>query len=391
MKKIILPSQARVGMYVDSLGKDWMKHNYLRSCFLIKNEAMLTKLQSSQLKEIAIDTDKGLDVEEKKPDAPKPKQKPVEKPVTPAFPQTTGADIQQAKMAYKMASQVIQDLMNDVRSGKALKPEQAASSAEQIIKSIDSSPHTLIAVTRIKTRDEYTFQHSVGVATLLAGFAKETYSKPEIEEITIGGIIHDIGKIKVPDSILNKPNKLEDDEFVIMKKHVTYSREILEEFNYFTRMQIDIALLHHERPDGRGYPLGLKAEDISEIGAMGAIIDVYDALSTRRVYKKAWEPSQALKSMLEWGPGQFNQPLLLRFIKYLGVYPVGTWVLLKSNHVGFVLSQNEGKLRPVVQIILEVKTRRLMNQEVDLSAVTSDAIKGVVSPQAYGLNDDFVI
>ncbi len=92
-----------------------------------------------------------------------------------------------------------------------------------------------------------------------------------------------------------------------------------------------------------GYPLGLKADEISEIGYMGAVIDVYDALSTRRVYKKAWEPSQALKSMVEWGPGQFNQDVLMHFINYLGVYPVGTWVLLESNKVGFVLSQNEDK------------------------------------------------
>lgn len=391
MKKKILPSQARVGMYIESLGKDWLHHDFLLNSFLIKDEAMLAKLKSSQLKEIAIDTEKGLDVEEEEPVILRPMGEPVEEPVTPVFPQTTGADIEQAKKAYKMASRVIQDLMNDVRSGKALKPEQAARSAEQIIKSIDSSPHALTAVTRIKNRDEYTFQHSIGVAALLTSFARETYSRSEIEEIAVGGIVHDIGKVKVPDSILNKPDKLTDDEFVIMKKHVTYSREILQESNNFSRLQTDIALLHHERPDGRGYPLGLKAEEISEISAMGAIIDVYDALSTRRVYKKAWEPTQALKSMMEWGPGQFSQPLLMRFIKHLGVYPVGTWVLLDSDRVGFVLSQNVDSLRPVVQVKLEVRTRRLLNKEVNLSAVRRDAIKRVVSPQDYGLNDDFMI
>lgn len=391
MKKTVLPSRARVGMYVESLGRDWFHHNFLLNSFLIKDEATLAKLKSSQLKEIVIDTEKGLDVEEKGQDTLAPVEIPGAQSATPIFPQTTGADIKQAKRAYQMASRVVQDLMNDVRSGKALNPEQAADSAEQIIKSIDSSPHALTAVTRIKNRDEYTFQHSIGVAALLTSFVRETHSRSEIEEIAVGGIVHDIGKVRVPDSILNKPNKLTDDEFVVMKKHVTYSREMLEEANNFSRLQTDIALLHHERPDGRGYPLGLKAEEISEIGATGAIIDVYDALSTRRVYKKAWEPTQALKSMMEWGPGQFKQPLLMRFIKHLGVYPVGTWVLLNSNQVGFILSQNDDSLRPVVQIKLEVRARRLLNKEVNLAAVKRDAIKRVVSPQDYGLNDDFII
>lgn len=395
MKKTIPLNKARVGMFVDSLGRNWMKHGFLRNSFMIYDDKTLDKLKTSQLAEIVIDTDKGLDVvsenaiESKKIDAKA--QQPEAKNIKPLFPETTGADIQQAKKAYSMAADTVRVLMNDVRSGKELKPEQAESSAEQLIQSIDKCPQTLNAVTRIKSRDEYTFQHSIGVAALLAGFASESYSAAEVEEITIGGIIHDIGKINVPDSILNKPDRLTDEEFVIMKKHVTYSREILQESRNFTQMQTDIALMHHERPDGMGYPLGLKEGEISDIGYMGAIIDVYDALSTRRVYKKAWEPTQALKSMMEWGPGQFCQPMLMRFIKYLGVYPVGTWVVLKSNRVGFVLSQNEDSLRPVVQVKLSIKDRRLINEDVDLTSAQSDAIQGVVSPQAYGLDDEFTI
>ena len=147
--------------------------------------------------------------------------------------------------------------------------------------------------------------------------------------------------------------------------------------------------MHHEKPDGSGYPLGLKSEQISEIGSMAAIIDVYDALSTKRVYKEAWEPSQALKSMVQWGEGAFNQPLLMQFIRYLGVYPVGTWVILKSGKIGFVLSLNEDKLKPVVQLKLDLKSRRLLNQTLDLSAHADDFIEHVASPSQYGLDDDF--
>ena len=277
MKKTIPISKVRIGMYVESLGRNWMKHNFLRNSFLIEDKETLLKIKGSKLKELAIDTDRGLDIEEDKPEKSVQAKlvKPQDKPL---FPETTGADIQQAQKAYSMAADTVRSLMNDARSGKELKPEQAEKSAEQLIKSIDNSPQTLNAVTRIKSRDEYTFQHSVGVAALLAGFTRGRYSADELEEITIGGIVHDIGKIHVPDTILNKPDKLTDEEFVIMKKHVTYSREIFEEANNFTSMQTDIALQHHERPDGMGYPLGLKADEISEIGYTGAVIDVYAAL-----------------------------------------------------------------------------------------------------------------
>ena len=391
MKKKIPMEKVVVGMYVDSLGKDWMKHNFLRSSFLIKDKAVLQKLKSSKLKEVVIDTDKGLDVKPEK--ISEPDQKQQKKPQKPLFPSTSAADIKQAKKAFKMASKVVDDLMNDVRSGKALDKEKAKGSAEQIIKSIDSSPHTLTAVTRIKNRDEYTFQHSVGVATLLAGFARHMgdYSDDQIEEITVGGIIHDIGKVNTPDHILNKPDKLTDEEFVIMREHVTHSRDILQENGGFTQMQLDISLMHHEKPNGKGYPLGLKTDEISEIGAMAAIIDVYDALSTKRVYKEAWEPSHALKSMVEWGEGAFNQPVLMQFISYLGVYPVGTWVMLESGKIGFVLSLNEDKLRPVVQIKLDLKSRRLLNDELDLSKNKSESIQAVASPSQYGLDEEFTI
>ncbi len=382
-------------MYISSLGKGWLEHGFMRSSFKITDEKTLKKIQSGKSLQLEIDTDKGVDVEVVKAETPLPDSPPpaAAQPQKPLFPETTGADVRQAKQAFAMASKVIGDLMNDVRSGKSLDVKKARDPAEQLIRSIDKSPHTLTAVTRIKSRDEYTFQHSVGVATLLTSFARsaDCYSDDELEEIAIGGIIHDIGKVNVPDNILNKPDKLTDEEFVIMRQHVTYSREILAENEGFTQMQLDIALMHHERPDGKGYPLNLKADEISDIGAMGAIIDVYDALSTRRVYKEAWEPTLALKKMLEWGEGQFHQMWLMKFIRHLGVYPVGTWVMLESGRVGFVLSINENKLRPVVQIKLDSRKRRFLHEQLDLSKDDNDYIVQTVSPQKFGLDDDFVI
>jgi HD-GYP domain-containing protein (c-di-GMP phosphodiesterase class II) len=387
VKKSILVTEAKPGMYVESLGKNWLDHDFLSNHFVL-DSASLSKLKKSGISEIVIDTDKGLDVEEQFQVIPEAIVEEAQELLPPVFPETTGADLRVAQQAYSVAADTVRNLMNHVRSGKALKPEDAEPAAEQLIRSIDRNPQTLNAVTRIKTRDEYTFQHSVGVAALLAGFCRDFYTSEQVEEITIGGIVHDIGKINVPDAVLNKPSRLNDDEFAVMRTHVDHSREILEGQNCFTRLQTDIALLHHERPDGKGYPFGLMADQISDIGAIAAIVDVYDALSTRRVYKEAWEPTDALGHMLKWAPEQFDQKHLLRFIKYLGVYPVGTWVLLESGRAGFVLRENEDSLRPVVQLKIEVKSRRLINEQIDLSGPTGDAIRESFSPLVFGMDDE---
>ena len=395
MKQSIAIDDVKVGMYVHSLGKNWLKHDFVLSHFLIDDNETLKKLKNSKLKTVVIDTEKSLDIGNlPSAKASKSEEKADNQKITstsknsePLFPVTTGADIQLAKKACLMAAETVRSLMNDSRAGKALKLESAETAAESILKSIDRNPHALNAITRLKSRDDYTLQHSVSVSALLAGFARGRYGQEEVEEITIGGLVHDIGKINVPDQILNKPDRLTDNEFVIMKQHVLHSRELLNEAN-FTEKQIDIALMHHERPDGKGYPFGLGDGEISEIGYSAAVIDVYDALSSKRVYKKAWEPSQALKHMVKWGSDQFNMPTLVSFINYVGVYPVGTWVALSNNCVGFVIAQSEDKLNPVVRLKLSLRDRRTLDHDIDLSS-SDEVISAVVSAKTFGLDDDF--
>jgi len=377
MKKKIPLSQVRVGMTVSPMSEDWH--------LTIATPDILQRVLDSGLKEVLIDTvAKSKSDEVKSEEKPEPEKRAQK--VHPFFVDGASRAVADAKKTYKIATATIRSLMDDVRSGKSLNMRKAEDVAEQIIKSLDSNPMALNVVTRIKSRDEYTFQHSIGVAALLSGFTAETYGRADVEEFTVGGIIHDIGKVMTPDSVLNKPGKLTEDEFEIMKRHVVHSREILEETGGFTKRQADIALQHHERPDGKGYPLGLHVEKLSKIGKTAAIIDVYDALSTRRVYKEAWEPTQALQSMVKWGPGQLDQDILKGFIKYIGVYPIGTWVLLESNRVGFVASQNIDLLHPIVHTKLDVKTRRLICQDVNLLD-RNDRIVKVVSPFDYGLSE----
>jgi len=378
MKKKIPISQVRVGMTVSPVSEEWH--------LTIATPDILQRVQESKLEEVLVEVTSKADSSEKPESDANPSPAKKGRKTHPFFVEGASKAVADAKKTYRVATATIRSLMDDVRSGKSFNMRKAEDVAEQIIKSIDSNPMALNVVTRIKSRDEYTFQHSIGVAALLSGFTAETHSRADVEEFTVGGIIHDIGKIMTPDSVLNKPGKLTEDEFEIMKRHVIHSREILEEAGGFTKRQADIALQHHERPDGKGYPLGLHVEKLSAIGKTSAIIDVYDALSTRRVYKEAWEPTQALQSMVKWGPGQLDQDILKEFIKYLGVYPIGTWVLLESNRVGFVASQTMDLLHPIIHTKLDIKTRRLICQDVNLLD-RNDRIVKVVSPFDYGLSE----
>ena len=223
--------------------------------------------------------------------------------------------------------------------------------------------------------DVYTFEHSVSFSVLMMAFAKSMgLSDKIIREVGIGGLLHDIGKTLTPDEILNKPGKLTAEEFVIMKEHVVHSRKILEKTKGLSQISMDIAVQHHEKYDGNGYPLGLKGDQISRYGQMSAIVDVYDALTADRCYHTGKEPSETLKLLVKWSGAHFNPTLVREFIQAVGIYPVGSLVMLSNNHLAKVIEINENMLNPIVEIFLNTKTRSYIPRKlIDLSK--SEAIK----------------
>jgi len=177
---------------------------------------------------------------------------------------------------------------------------------------------------------------------------------------------------------------LTDEEFVVMKGHaIKKSSHLLEDLN-LTDLALDVITMHHERPDGRGYPSGLKDKQLSQVGKMSAIVDIYDALTSVRVYKSAWEPSEALKHMLSWCPHQLDLELTQKFIKMLGVYPVGSLVLLKSGMIGIVIEPGEQLLKPKIKIIFNSKSMNYVPVKImDLRKFPNESIQSPVSPKKY--------
>lgn len=392
IKKIVI-DELRVGMYVQELGSHWLNHPFLRNQFMIKDDKMVQKIIGSGIREVCIDTSKGLDTI----DLP-PKEKPSLDRLDPT-PTATPSQVpvseesSRAKVLFRDATQVIRTIMQDARLGRQVEIQALDPLAERVVQSTLRSNHAFSGISRIKTKDEYTFMHSVSVAGLMTAFGVEMGLDNEmLHQIAIGGMVHDIGKTLIPDAILNKPGKLEDDEFTVMKRHVEHGKQLLTDLTDLSQTALDMTLQHHERMDGRGYPLGLKGEQISLIGQMASIVDVYDALTSVRVYKQAWEPAVTLKSLLQWCPNQFNRTLVERFIKCLGIFPVGSLVELESGRVGIVIEQGEDSLKPRLKIIYNTRLQGYVRvTELDLARVGEDKIKSVRSPAELGIElSDFI-
>ncbi len=388
--KKISSNQLKLGMFIHELHCSWMAHPFVRNQFELTDAKDIAKVIKAGISQVTIDTTKGLDVERESPSpAPVTPRLAAQKPQQPGKKSSAKADIEQRLQASKKlvasASQIAKKILGDVSCGQDVDMEATEATVTQITQMIDKDPHTLVGVSRIKTKDEYTFMHCVSVCALMTAFAQYLgYSKKEIDEISTGALLHDIGKALTPLEILNKPGKLTEEEFVIMKQHaVTRETELLANCG-LSEKALDVVSMHHERPDGRGYPLGLKDDELTEVGKMSAIVDIYDALTSVRVYKSAWEPSEALKNMLSWCPQQLDMELTQKFIKMLGVYPVGSLVLLKSGLVGIVIGPGEKMLRPVLKIIYNANAQCYVEvRKMDLGKHPGESIQQPISPARY--------
>ncbi len=394
MIKKIATDQLQVGMFISNLDASCLEHNFLSSQFAVNNEDTIKKVQDTGIKCVYIDTKKGLDIQdaatvtEVDTKLQKDTLKIASKNTTLDKQVPVQQEVERARGIYKEAHNVMQDLMEDIRLGKQVEVERVEPISEQLVESVFRNKDALISLSRIKDKDHYTFMHSVSVAGLMITFSRAMgFEMDLIKEIAIGGMLHDVGKMMTPNNVLNKPGKLDNDEFKIMKSHVVYSRELLEGKPGITQAALDVAAMHHERIDGTGYPLGLKGDEISLVGQMSTIVDVYDALTSVRVYKSAWEPNLALKKLLEWSDHHFNPDLVKQFIRCLGIYPIGTLVELDSGNIAIIIEQGEsGLLNPKVRIIYNTHKKGLVPvSELDL-AKTDDHIIRSVSAQDYQID-----
>jgi len=349
-------------MFIHKLDTTWLKHPFALNQFKITEADDIKKIISAGIKKIQIDTTKGLDVPQEKSSEPASKSDKAssikeKKKSTPAK-KSLNKLRNEARNIKNYAEKAISTIMADVKLGQQVEMELVTPVVDKMAESILENSNTLLGLSRIRTMDTYTFEHSVNIGVLMMSFAKIKGMPADlIHEVGVGGLLHDIGKTLTPPEILNKPGKLTDEEFKIMRQHVIDSRIILEKTPGITRNALDVAALHHEKFDGTGYPDGKKENEISVVAQMSVIVDVYDALTADRCYHKGQDPSVVLKRMLSWGGSHFNPQLVHEFIHCVGIYPPATLVMLNNNHLAVVTENNDNLLAPSVVIFLNTKTR----------------------------------
>lgn len=300
-------------------------------------------------------------------------------------------DWERARQIRNQARRVVGQLFEQARAGQVPDTDAAKPVIDEVIDSVSSQPGTLVSLSRLKHKDDYTFMHSVAVCALMTALGIELdLDDAQIHEAATAGLLHDVGKMAVDHDVLNKPGKLTDAEFAEIKRHTTEGHRILIEAGNASEIVMDVARHHHERLDGKGYPDRLSGDAISLYARMGTVCDVYDAISSDRPYKKAWEPSVALQNMAKWAPGAYDPLVFQAFVRSLGVYPNGSLVSLTSGRIAVVVEQNEGHLLlPMVRSFYSTKSAMpIVPELIDLSARNCrEKVTGRVDPAQWGFGD----
>lgn len=297
------------------------------------------------------------------------------------------AEINYAKRLHDKGKGLQKRLLDSVAKNLPIDLKLPKEFAQHLVGSIDRNPNALMCLTKIREKDSYLLEHSLNVAVLLANFAKHIgIAELEVQELALSGFLHDIGKIKVPDEILHKPGRLNDEEMNIMRKHVDYGIETLQEMELPAHIVRTISE-HHERLDGLGYPSGAKSDEISLFGRMIAIVDTYDAITAHRCYKAGMPSQRALKILLEDSPVKYDLELVQKFVKCVGVYPVGSLVELTGEQVAMVVRQHpDSPLKPVVKVFYSSRTETYTAiKDLDLNQ-SQYKIEKAVLPEDFGID-----
>ncbi len=373
-------TQLGIGMYVSAIENNGQLA--VANAGQIRSRQAITKLSNSGIRFVWVDVERSSD------NCGLKKQRP-------AFnhhPRKTSVNHQlaigQAKQLLTEAKGLVRKVLSETFEGKAIEVEPFAALADNMIESVMLDSDAMKCVSALRSKDAYLLEHSVNVAFLLITFGKYLKLDREmLRQLAIGGILHDIGKIKVDNKILHKPGKLTPEEFEHMKLHQAYAIEIMEQAKGLSQVSKDVCLMHHEKLDGRGYPRGLKGDALPLHGRMSCIVDIYDALTATRCYKEAMSPAVAFKILLSLTPFHLDESLVYEFIRCIGVYPVGSLVQLSDGRVGIVWeSKDRDVLHPIVKCFYSLKFKRYTDVTmVDLQKSDLNIDRGV-SPSSLDVD-----
>ena len=408
MLRKVQVAELAVGMYVMDTGLSWLEYPYLYSREgVIENAGTLREIVEAGYEEAFVDTEKGafgsaraaLDSRLAAPlgaaatasgDAPAPRTSGA-----PPAPGKSGEQIPlaqglaEAKTLYRDCLAIARDVLREVRNGGEVNVAASETLIDDVITSAVHNRDALVALAKLRVHDAYTFTHGVNVAVLAVAFGAALGISPQgLKQLGLAGLFHDLGKTGVPDAILNKPGPLSAQEFERIREHPAHGCRLLAGRGLPEAVLRGVGE-HHEKADGSGYPRGLVGEDIHPFGRVLGVADVFDALTSRRSYKEAMLPTRALGVLYGMRGRDFPAQLVERFIKFLGPYPVGSFVRLASGEYGFVRRGNPGRpLFPELLLVLDASGRPCSQRPLDLGGWQEGgpSIAQALDPEAFGLD-----
>ena len=364
MKKKVPVPELRFGMYISELDRPWTETPFRFQGFVLSSEEQLETLKK-YCKSVFVDSERSTTLA----DAPRPGMQYFGKTIY-----TERASVEQelgpARTAYASSQTLLQETLAKVRVGRTLDAERVRTAVQDLTGSVLRNPDAMMLFAQLREKGEYAVSHSLDVSIYMTAFGRFLQLETQqIELLGYLGLLQDIGKVRLPKALLEKRGRLTIEEFEQAKLHVNYSVEILRATAGIPIELQRLATLHHERHDGSGYPNRLQGHDIGMVGAIAAIVDTFDAMTVPRPYADAVAPSAAISSLYKWRGVSFDAGLVEQFIRFIGIFPIGSLVELNSGETGVVISQNpEQRLKPRVMVLRDAKGFELRPQKLlDLS------------------------
>ncbi len=370
-----------VGMYVLKIADQKAGTVHIKTRGRVTSQAIIDQLKRKGVKQVVIDTEvsaSGNSAEIVTPEVT-PKVD-AEVPLT--------EELVRAERLYQKGLKIQAGLYRAVENDMPFDDNIPREFARALVGSLNRNPDALMLLSRIREKDSYLLEHSLNVGILSANFSRFLgLSEDEVAMAAYSGLLHDLGKIKIPDEILHKPGRLTADEMEVMKLHVTYGVDFL------TDMQLDEHLIrvvgeHHERLDGLGYPAQKRGDEISFHGRILAITDMYDALTADRCYKAGMSSQKVLKILLQDSETKLDKDLLQQYIKCMGIYPMGSLVELSNQKIAMVMKQNPSKpLKPVVKVFYTTNGNHYVTpKDIDLSKESSLSVERSIVATDYNID-----
>ena len=392
MIKKVKVDDLKPGVFIADFNTTWMKHPFMTNQILIKNQKMIQRIREYGIDEVFIDTRRGKDIVQhltlddwNKAFGDETHNVTVLEPIE-TRKETLAKELPKARKIKSEVRSLIEKVYYNIEEGKAVDIHEADHVVEEMTHSLTRNKDALLSLIAIKYKDEYTYTHSVNVAVLTTLLGKYNgLSDEEIHNLSVGALLHDIGKTKISEKIINKPGPLTQKEWQTMQQHPKLGYDLVKDMEGINEVILRVILEHHERYDGMGYPNGTKGKDISWGGRAASVADIYDAITSARSYSPATCPSVALKKLFEMGKQNIlDQELVQKFINAVGIYPLGSLVKLNSGFLGVVVeSPREHPVRPVVKLIYDIKKKIIIPpRRLDLSQGIGE-LHSIVRAESY--------